>query len=185
MKCQELLSDPSVDLCRVCGTQKRWFDHAFSLGPYDSAWGELVRALKYDKEQAVKRFLVLRMADYLASHGLCEDVDVVTYVPMARHSLRKRGFNQARLLASGLARAMHLPVARLLRKVHETVPQAQLSAQQRRENLRGAFQPIRSIPGKVLLIDDIFTTGSTVEECAHALKNGGCKEVIVLTVARA
>jgi predicted amidophosphoribosyltransferase len=73
----------------------------------------------------------------------------------------------------------------LLVKEHRTLPQAGLSARERRENLRGAFHLIRSGEGNVLLIDDIFTTGSTVEACARALKSGGYKEVFVLTVARA
>lgn len=185
VKCQAPLSDPSMDLCRSCGTRERWFDRALSLGPYDSAWGKLVRAFKFHKEQAVKTFLVKQMADYVINIGLSQDIDIITYVPMTRRSLRERGFNQAEFLARGLGRCIHRPTARLVRKVRETAPQAQLSAQHRQKNLRGAFQPIRSVSGKVLLIDDIFTTGSTVEECAHALKNGGGKEVIVLTIARA
>lgn len=185
IKCQKPLSDPSIDLCRACGTRNRWFDRALSLGPYDGTWGVLVRALKFDKEQAVKKFLASRMAEYVISTGLSEDVDAVTYVPMTRRSIRQRGFNQASLLASGLARRIGRPAVSLLRKVRQTEPQARLSAEERRKNLRGAFQPIRSVSVKVLLIDDIFTTGSTVEECAHALKTAGCKEVTVLTVARA
>jgi len=184
-KCQEPLPDLSLDLCRACGTRERWFDQALSLGPYRGAWGELVRALKFDREPAVARFLSVRMAQYLAAKGLVSGIDIITYVPMTHRALRERGFNQARLLARGLARRIHRPLAKLLKKVRETAPQARLSARERRANLRGAFLPIRSIRGKVLLVDDIFTTGSTVEECAHALKNGGCEEVVVLTVARA
>jgi len=185
MKCQEMLSDSSLDLCRACGTRERWFDRALSLGPYEGAWGELVRSLKFDKEPAVARFLSSRMADYLTAEKPFGDIDFVTYVPMTRLAVRARGFNQARLLARGLAKRIHRPVVQLLAKRNETQPQARLSARARRENLRGAFHTIRSVSGKVLLVDDIFTTGSTVEECAHVLKSGGCEEVFVLTVARA
>ena len=185
IKCQEPLKDPSVDLCRACGTRKRWFDRAVSLGPYEGAWGELIRSLKFDKEPAVARFLSRRMAEYLSVGAPFGKIDVITYVPMTRRARRQRGFNQARLLARGLSQRIHLPLRRLLKKVHETSPQARLSARERRGNLHGAFRPIRSIHGKVLLVDDIFTTGSTVEECAHVLKDAGCKEVFVLTVARA
>jgi len=184
-KCQEPLPDSSLDLCRACGTRERWFDRALSLGPYDGAWGKLVRSLKFDKELAVARFLSSRMADYLTSERPFGDIDIITYVPMTSRALRERGFNQARLLARGLARRIKVPAMRLLSKVHETAPQARLSARERRANLKGAFRPIRSLSGKVLLVDDIFTTGSTVEECAHALKSAGCEEVYVLTVARA
>ncbi len=184
-KCQEPLEDPSLDLCRACGTRRRWFDRAVSIGPYDGAWGELIRALKFEREPAVARFLSERMAEFFVRERPFRDIDVITYVPMRRRALRKRGFNQARLLARGLARRVHLPMQKLLSKVRETSPQARLSARERRDNLRAAFRPITSIRGKVLLVDDIFTTGSTVEECAHALKDGGCEEVFVLSVARA
>jgi len=184
-QCQELLSDPSLDLCRACGTRERWFDRALSLGPYEGAWGKLVRSLKFDKEPAVARFLSARMADFLYAEDPFGDIDIVTYVPMTGRAVHARGFNQARLLAHGLARRINRPMARLLVKERKTQPQARLSARERHENLRGAFHLIRSVSGKVLLVDDIFTTGSTVEECAHTLKSGGCEEVFVLTVARA
>ena len=184
-QCQELLADLSLDLCRACGTRERWFDRALSLGPYEGAWGELVRSLKFDREPAVARFLSARMANFLHTEDPFGDVDIITYVPMTRHAMRARGFNQAKLLARGLAKHIHRPMAQLLAKESETQPQARLSARARRENLRGAFRTIRSVSGKVLLVDDIFTTGSTVEECAHVLKSGGCEEVFVLTVARA
>ncbi|HDL85166.1 MAG TPA: ComF family protein [Candidatus Acetothermia bacterium] len=185
VKCQEPLSDPSLDLCRACGTRERWFDRALSLGPYEGAWGKLVRSLKFDKEPAVARFLSSGMAEYLVKEKPFGNIDVITYVPMTRRALHARGFNQAKLLARGLAKRIHRPMTRLLAKKSETQPQARLSARARRENLRGAFHLIRSVSGKVLLVDDIFTTGSTVEECAHTLKRGGCEEVFVLTVARA
>jgi len=184
-KCQELVANPSLDLCRACGTRERWFDRALSLGPYEGAWGRLVRSLKFDREPAVARFLSARMADLLQAEDPFGNIDIITYVPMTRHAMRARGFNQAKLLAQGLAKRIHRPMARLLAKESETQPQARLSARARRENLRGAFRLIRSVSGKVLLVDDIFTTGSTVEECAHTLKSGGCEEVFVLTVARA
>ena len=184
-QCQELLADPSLDLCRACGTRERWFDNALSLGPYEGAWGRLVRSLKFDREPAVARFLSARMADFLHMEDPFGDIDVITYVPMTRRAMRARGFNQAKLLARGLAKRIDRPMTRLLAKGSETQPQARLSARARRENLRGAFHLIRSVSGKVLLVDDIFTTGSTVEECAHTLKSGGCEEVFVLTVARA
>jgi competence protein ComFC len=98
---------------------------------------------------------------------------------------RRRGFNQARLLAEGVGHDLHLPVRSLLVKAHRTPPQAGLPAAEREKNLRGAFRLVRSQTGRVLLVDDIYTTGSTVEESAHVLKRGECERVFVLTVARA
>jgi len=125
------------------------------------------------------------LAAYLADEEPFGTIDVVTYVPMSRSDRRKRGFNQAHLLAQGIGRRIGIPARRLLLKVRKTPPQAALPASERRENLRDAFRLIRSGKGRVLLVDDIYTTGSTVEECAHTLKSGGYEAVFVLTVARA
>ncbi len=184
-RCQEPLAEEGLDLCRACGTRDRGFDLARALGPYASGWGRLVRALKFDHERMVARFLSFCLAEYLNHARPFGHFDVVSYVPMNRVDRRARGFNQTQLLATSLAKRLGLPLMALLAKERRTPPQAGLSARKRRENLRGAFHLIRSGKGKVLLIDDIFTTGSTVEACAHTLKSGGYKEVFVLTVARA
>jgi len=184
-QCQDLLEDPRVDLCRACGTHDRGFDLARFLGPYEGGWSTLVRALKFDREQAVARFLSERLAAYLAANTPFGDFGLITFVPMSRRDRRSRGFNQARLLATGLGARIGIPVCKTLAKVQETSPQAALPARERRRNLRGAFQLIRSGKEKVLLVDDIYTTGSTVEECARTLKRGGYEAVFVLTVARA
>jgi competence protein ComFC len=184
-QCQEPLAGPELDLCRACGTRVRGFDRARSLGPYQSDWGRLVRALKFEREPAVARFIANRMTDFIENKEPFDRIDAVTYVPMTRRAVRKRGFNQARIIARHVARRLHLPFIQLLTKRRSTPPQASLSARDRHDNLRGAFHLIKSPKGKILLIDDIFTTGSTVEECAHVLKSGGCEAVFVLTSARA
>lgn len=184
-RCQEALNDIRLDLCHSCGTRAWEFDLARSLGSYKGAWGNLVRALKFDGERAVAQLLCTRLAAYLTDEEPFEKIDVVTYVPMSRSDRRKRGFNQAHLLAQGIGRRIGIPAHRLLEKVRKTPPQAALLAHERRKNLRGAFRLIRSGKGRVLLVDDIYTTGSTVEECARTLKGGGYEAVYVLTVARA
>jgi len=183
--CQEELTDPEVDLCPACGTRNRGFARARSLGTYDSGWGVLVRALKFERERGIARFLAGRLADYILGHDPFGKIDIITYVPMTRSDRRQRGFNQAQLLARGLGRRLGITVERLLVKVRQTPAQAGLSARKRRENLRGAFKAVRSGQGTVLIVDDIYTTGSTVEECARALNSGGYGPVYVLTVARA
>jgi len=145
----------------------------------------VLHALKFGHERAVARFLSQRLAAYFNTVEPFGDVETITYVPMSRRDRRKRGFNQAQLLANGLGRQVGIPICKTLAKVRATSPQAALSARERRSNLRGAFQLIRSGTEKVLLVDDIYTTGSTVQECARTLKSGGYKAVYVLTVARA
>jgi len=144
-----------------------------------------LRTLKFGGERAVARYFSQRLAAYLNTANPFGSYEAITYVPMSRRDRRRRGFNQAQLLAEGLGRQVGIPVCKTLAKVRATSAQAALHAQERRSNLRDAFQLIRSGTEKVLLVDDIYTTGSTVQECALTLKSGGYEAVYVLTVARA
>jgi ComF family protein len=114
--------------------------------------------------------------------------DVVVPVPLHPRRERERGFNQSLLLAQRVGRALRCPVRSdlLVRTVH-TPPQTELSGDARRSNVRKAFAARRPAPlagRQVLLVDDVFTTGSTAEACARCLKRAGASSVVVLTVAR-
>jgi ComF family protein len=113
--------------------------------------------------------------------------DLLLPVPLYVGRLRQRSYNQALLLARALGGSWQLPVAsRLLLRVRPTPPQIQLKAAQRRRNLRGAFALRRSLQGeRVLLIDDVMTTGATARECSRTLLDGGAGEVAVAVLARA
>jgi ComF family protein len=184
-RCGEAIDDPLVDLCLSCGTRVREFDRIVALGPYEDGWSDLVRALKFDRERAIGRWMSVRLADLARREGLDDTVDVVSFVPMTPSERRARGFNQADVLARGVARRLGLPVRRILIKTRRTPPQRELPATARRENLRDAYRLLRSGTQRVLLVDDVCTTGSTVDECARTLKRGGYSSVVVLTVARA
>jgi ComF family protein len=111
--------------------------------------------------------------------------DVVTWVPLARRRLAERGYDQARALAVGLAHRRDLPVVRLLRRAIATGPQAKRRGAERREAMRGAFTAVRPPPPRVLLVDDVLTTGATAASCAETLLRAGAKEVHVVAAARA
>jgi len=125
------------------------------------------------------------MASEFRGSGLASEVDLVTFVPMTSVDRRVRTFNQAELLARGVARRLDLPVFELLKKVRRTQPQSRLPAAERRRNLREAFRLLRFGTERVLLVDDICTTGATLEACAREMKRGGYRSVVVLTTARA
>ncbi len=184
-RCGEGVADPSLDLCVRCGTQERFVDRFTSLGPYEGPWGKLVRALKFEKETTIVRFLASRMAAWVHLQEMANSFDLITFVPMSPKDRRARGFNQAQLLARGVAKRVGLPMCKTLKKVRHTPAQGRLGARQRRTNLRDAFEPLRYGRERVLLVDDIGTTGSTAEECAKTLKRGGYRSVAVLTIARA
>jgi len=117
-----------------------------------------------------------------------EDFDGIAPVPLHLFRRRERGYNQAELLARGLAQRVAVPKVDVLRRVTATLPQVGLSDAQRRENVRNAFRCARpeEVAGKrLLLVDDVMTTGATVAGAARALLDAGAERVSVLTLARA
>jgi ComF family protein len=117
------------------------------------------------------------------------DVDAIIPVPLHPKRKKERGFNQARVIAKELARIKGVElVERCLVKIKNIVPQTSLEAEQRKKNVRGAFRVKgeERLKGKiVLLVDDVYTTGSTLKECSRVLRKAGVKEVRALTVAQA
>ena len=183
--CGEPLDDLSLDLCLPCGTRERGFDALHALGPYDGGWDRLIHAFKFDREPAVGRWLGARMADAVAGLENVGAVEAVTYVPMTWNERRARTFNQAAILAQTVSRRLGLPLCKLLIKTRRTRPQSRLSAHERRRNVQDAFRARTSRMRRILLVDDVCTTGATVEACAMALKRAGAHSVVVLTAARA
>jgi ComF family protein len=117
----------------------------------------------------------------------CDDlppVDVITWVPLARRRLAERGYDQARALAVGLGRRTGLPVVRLLRRARSTGPQARRSGAERRAAMRGSFDATRASPERILLVDDVLTTGATAAACARALATAGARRIHLVTAAR-
>ena len=110
--------------------------------------------------------------------------DALTFVPSSRASMAERGFNTAQELARALSRNVRLPNVRLLKKIRETADQASLDRAGRRTNLAGAFISA-SAPRRLILVDDVMTTGATADACARALRAAGARDVLVVTFARA
>ena len=116
------------------------------------------------------------------------EVDAIVPVPLHPRKLRQREFNQAEYLAAALGRAVNIPVLkRNLRRVKDTSTQTKLDAEARARNMRGAFavRDATAFAGKrLVLLDDVFTTGATMDSCAKTLRGAGAREVIALAVAR-
>ena len=168
--------------CPRCRRTRRQVDRARAVGPYDGALRAIVHALKYEG----RRSLAPRLAALMRARGveLLEGADWVVPVPLHRSRRRARGFNQA----MDLARHLGLPVCGALRRLRATRSQTELPAGQRHRNVRGAFAVasggIRLAGSTVVVVDDVTTTGATLEACALALKEAGVREVRALTAAR-
>jgi predicted amidophosphoribosyltransferase len=112
--------------------------------------------------------------------------DAVTWVPLARRRLAERGFDQARALAVAVASELGLPIVRTSRRVVRTAPQALRPADERRAAMLGAFEPVRAAaPRRLILVDDVLTTGATAAACAGALATAGARQIVLVTAARA
>jgi ComF family protein len=171
----------ATDRCRDCRGRDLGYVCARSAAVYTGPAREALKAFKLLGERRTARSLAARMA--AAAHEIVGDQ--VTWVPSTRRGEAERGFVPAEALARPLARLLGLPAARLLSKVRETRDQTGLSRVERRSNLGGAFAAIRLVPGRVILVDDVMTTGATAEACTLALLRGGAREVRVVTFARA
>lgn len=171
-------------LCRLCAAGVGAFDAAYAWGGYDGVLKDLIHCFKFHG----MRSLANPLGGYLAeAFPRNEKIDAI--VPMPIHWTRRmvRGFNQCELLARELSRHTGVPVAKLLVKIKRTGKQSNLSGAKRRRNVRGSFETVQGevVRGKrLLLLDDVLTTGATVNEAAQVLKNGGAARVVVLTVAR-
>ena len=197
--CQECLkiTIPTIseDICNRCGREKKacvckrttfltdgitapyYYESVVAEGIKHFKKAEDIDRIEYFTERLTERAF-LTFADY--------KIDLIASVPLHKDSLSERGFDQMYPIAKRLAKTLHTPYIRILRKIFSTEPQKDLDADRRTGNLLGVFDVDRKFPVKnknVLLIDDVITTGSTTNECAKMLKIYGAKNVYVLAIA--
>jgi ComF family protein len=175
--------------CGDCITSPPPFAVARSAYRYEAGMHDLIHQFKYGKRVRLRRPLALLLAEQLTPFVRDAAPDLLLPVPLHVQRLRRRGFNQVVLLADLLSEFWGIPHCRdALRRLRPTGEQATLDALARARNVRGAFEVARSgeVKGRrILLLDDVYTTGSTVRECARVLRKAGSGEVFVATVARA
>jgi ComF family protein len=180
--------------CGLCRRIEPAFARAAAYGSYEGGLRELIHLLKYGGVRPAANVLGRMLAEAITTlvHEFPADCVVVVPVPLHRTKLRQRGFNQAELIARVAMKLIpdrdrfRLCAGALERK-RETASQTGLTSHQRRENLRGAFavaQPEAVKAREVLMVDDVYTTGATVSECARVLRRAGASKVWVATVAR-
>jgi len=191
--------DAGENRCGLCRRTEPPFARAVAYGSYDGGLRELIHLLKYEQVRPAAMVLGRMLAEALSGLDSCWARGPVMVVPVPLHArkLRQRGFNQSELIAqaaikqdamtrgSGSGRlALHPGI---LERRRETQSQTGLTRHQRRENLRGSLavaKPGELAGREILLVDDVFTTGTTVSECARVLRRAGASKIYVATVAR-
>lgn len=195
---EALLSPAFIDRgdaqCGLCQRAHPPFEKATAYGGYDGGLRELIHLLKYQSVRPAGNVLGRMLAEAIhdMENALPPGTLAVIPVPLHKRKQAQRGFNQSELIARAALKCVKRPdrfeiMAGALQRTRETGSQIGLTRHQRRENLRGAFaviDPAAIAQRNVLLVDDVFTTGTTVSECSRVLKRAGASRVWVATVAR-
>ncbi len=197
---------PYIPFCVVCGAEKgvlaylcpgcQYIMERLSAGRADAQGFDAYAPYRYENEAAAivqqykyggNRWLSKFMAEMMM-HSVCTahlSFDCVCHVPLHSKKRKMRGFDQAALLAQGIAQLLQKPYVNALRRVRNTPSQTRLDIRQRRENMDGAFETCTPVNGRMLLVDDVLTTGATAAECARVLLFAGAQSVAVVTFAQA
>lgn len=172
--------------CRGCLAEARYLDGVYSVFKYGGTIRQAIIQMKYHNIKALADPLSRFMAIYLKQYSL--SFDIIIPVPIHKRRLRERGYNQTSLLARRLSRMTRIPVMEgvLIRTRHTPSQAKSDSVERRRENIKNAFKCVRrDISGKrILLIDDVCTSGATLNSCAASLKSAGAASVWGLTLAK-
>lgn len=179
----------STEFLPVCMDCRNVNDQAFianrSVVHYNAWAKELIRRLKYLGQVELAKPMGRWMASLAKEVYRNYRFSYITYVPLHPRKERERGYNQAKLLAEQMGRSLMLPVRETLERVIHTSPQSKRDKKQRLQALKGAFRCSFPIGSKrILLVDDVYTTGATLRECASLLQAAGAREIYSITFAR-
>lgn len=175
------------EFCNDCSETDHLFEKGFTCAEYGLYEKMIIRDYKYHGKSYFGDKLAEVMADRLAIEDL--PFNLILPVPMHKNKERKRGYNQAALLAKGISRRTLVPFDKdLMMRVVRTKPMNKMSPQERRDNVKDAFtlrrEKVKMVKDKtILLVDDIFTTGSTLDECSRLLLDNGAKEIYMICFA--
>lgn len=193
--CENTLKRIEGDICKLCGmsvedckcgNKKHYYKYICAPFYYEGAASRAIWQFKFRNATRLSKVFAEDMAECLSRHYEGYDFDLCTFVPSAKEDLKKRGYNQAELLAKDFCGITGIECKELLVKTIHTESQHNLSSAERSGNLAGAIELSEDadiLNMRILLIDDIKTTGSTLNECAKMLLIGGAAEIFCLTVA--
>lgn len=185
LKCGKELKDEELDCCSDCKDMARSYVKGFPALGYSPEIAKCLSDFKYHNMRCYGRFLADIIVRKRGKEILLAAPEVIVPVPVHKSKLKDRGYNQAELLSEELSRRLKIPVDKgLILRDERTAPQKGLSNQEREENLKKAFISSKKIVEykKALIVDDIYTTGATVEACTAVLQGMGIKEIYYTSV---
>ncbi len=186
MKCGKPLDDGRAEFCYDCTMKKHVFESGRALFVYQGVIRDSLYRFKYQNKREYAYFYAQRTAGLYEGWIMRMGIEAIVPIPLHKRRKRERGYNQAGLYARYLGKELGLPVEEnLLVRVRHTTPQKELSENERKNNLKKAFKCQRNVVQfkKILLVDDIYTTGSTMDAAAEALKSIGIQKVCFICIS--
>ena len=183
-RCGAHVSD-DAQICMQCKEYERIFDKNFSAYVYKNSVSSAVQRLKFNQEKYLAKDFAKILKEKVDECNIM--ADFITFVPSTSKRIKQRGYNQSEEIAKELSEVANIPCLSVLAKIKETAHQTHLNRKERLENLIGSIVVTNKwqVKGKVVLVvDDVFTTGSTISACARALKKAGATKVYGITVAK-
>lgn len=185
MKCSKPILNGEAEYCYDCMEKSHHYVCGKALWIYDDMMKRSIARFKYkgslEYAQVYGEEIVRQHGNWVRNHG-----DILVPVPLHKKKEKIRGYNQAEILADAIGRRLQLPIDRdMLYRSRDTRPQKELNDKERLANLSEAFQinkGKRYLPERIMLVDDIYTTGSTIEACTNALQKAGIREVYFLSI---
>lgn len=179
---------------RVCDSCYKTVDTKGMLGhfhlavtPYHEDWliGKIVRGFKYNYEEELSGVIERLVREFVEKHfDYFAQADAIAFVPLHKKRRAERGFNQSEFIARIISKTINKPVSDLLVRHRNTEHQARLNREKRFVNVKDAFKCISGVRGRILLVDDVYTTGSTMRECTNALLGAGANRVFGFSLAK-
>ena len=172
-------------ICLDCKDSEPYFDQLRSWGEYSGVLREVIQKIKFNRGLGLIRYFTKPAIEFIHSWGV--EIDHIVPVPLSKSRHQARGYNQAALIAKSISRGLQIPFKpQAISRIKDTLSQVGLDSKERKENVLNAFEADleENREKSVLVIDDITTTGSTLNECAKALKNVGARKVFCFTLAK-
>lgn len=178
-----------VDTCWECFGRNFYYERAWSCFLYEGVAKEALHLLKYSRKLSLSNFFSSSLLQFIRNnYEIVKNIDAVLAVPLHNTKLREREFNQAGLLSAAISKEFDLKdISGCLKRSVPTRPQSELDKKERFSNVKGTFEVVRAdlaVGKNILMVDDLFTTGATLNECAKVLKKAGAGKIHCLTFAR-